>query len=176
MARFELLHNGALLLPPTPNLQQSRRTPHTATSTLTTLSASPIPPMAPPPMQQATPFLITWTRKACLQSATAIPRASTSSSPQDCSGFNLGSFFVRRSAWTDRLLDIWWDPVFYEQRHMEWEHKEQDALEYIYTNQPWIRPHVAFISQRLVNAFPNGACGGRSRPPGRRMQCVKRRG
>lgn len=79
--------------------------------------------------------------------------------PQDCGGFNLGSFFVRRSAWTDRLLDIWWDPVFYEQRHMEWEHKEQDALEYIYTNQPWIRPHVAFISQRLVNAFPNGACG-----------------
>lgn len=79
--------------------------------------------------------------------------------PQDCGGFNLGSFFVRRSTWTDRLLDIWWDPVFYEQRHMEWEHKEQDALEYIYTNQPWIRPHVAFISQRLINAFPTGACG-----------------
>ena len=79
--------------------------------------------------------------------------------PQDCGGFNLGSFFVRRSAWTDRLLDIWWDPVFYEQRHMEWEHKEQDALEYIYTNQPSIRPHVAFIPQRTVNAFPHGACG-----------------
>lgn len=79
--------------------------------------------------------------------------------PQDCGGFNLGSFFVRRSSWTDRVLDIWWDPVFYEQRHMEWEHKEQDALEYIYTNQPWIRPHVAFVPQRKVNAFPNGACG-----------------
>ncbi|KAK5117711.1 hypothetical protein LTR62_005135 [Meristemomyces frigidus] len=79
--------------------------------------------------------------------------------PQDCGGFNLGSFFVRRSVWTDRLLDAWWDPVFYEQKHMEWEHKEQDALEYVYTNQPWIRPHVGFISQRLVNAFPNGACG-----------------
>lgn len=79
--------------------------------------------------------------------------------PQDCGGFNLGSFFVRRSAWTDRLLDIWWDPVFYEQKHMEWEHKEQDALEYVYTNQPWIRGHVAFIPQRYVNAFPSGACG-----------------
>lgn len=86
---------------------------------------------------------------------------------QDCGGFNLGSFFVRRGAWTDRLLDIWWDPVFYEQRHMEWEHKEQDALEYIYINQPWIRPHVAFVPQRLVNAFPNGACGDdRGIPPG----------
>ncbi|KAF2716365.1 glycosyltransferase family 34 protein [Polychaeton citri CBS 116435] len=79
--------------------------------------------------------------------------------PQDCGGFNLGSFFVRRSAWTDRLLDIWWDPVFYEQRHMEWEHKEQDALEYVYTNQPWIRPNTAFIAQRRLNAFPHGACG-----------------
>lgn len=79
--------------------------------------------------------------------------------PQDCGGFNLGSFFVRRSAWTDRLFDIWWDPVGYEQRHMEWEHKEQDALEYLYTAQPWIRPHVAFVPQRKVNSFPPGACG-----------------
>ncbi|OQO04177.1 hypothetical protein B0A48_10787 [Cryoendolithus antarcticus] len=79
--------------------------------------------------------------------------------PQDCGGFNLGSFFVKRGEWTDRLLDVWWDPVFYEQKHMEWEHKEQDALEYIYTNQPWVRPHVAFVPQRKINAFPHGACG-----------------
>jgi mannan polymerase II complex MNN10 subunit len=79
--------------------------------------------------------------------------------PQDCGGFNLGSFFIRRSVWTDRLLDIWWDPVGYEQKHMDWEHKEQDALEYMYRNQPWIRPHVAFIPQRKVNSFPPGACG-----------------
>lgn len=79
--------------------------------------------------------------------------------PQDCGGFNLGSFFMRRSEWADRIMDIWWDPVFYEQRHMEWEHKEQDALEYLYTNQPWVRPSVAFLPQRKINAFPNGACG-----------------
>ena len=79
--------------------------------------------------------------------------------PQDCGGFNLGSFFVRRSQYTDRLLDIWWDPVHYEQKHMEWEHKEQDALEYLYKSQPWIRSHVAFIPQRMINSFPPGACG-----------------
>ncbi|KAH8675699.1 galactosyl transferase GMA12/MNN10 family-domain-containing protein [Xylariales sp. PMI_506] len=78
--------------------------------------------------------------------------------PQDCSGFNLGSFFIRRSAWTDRLLDIWWDPVHYEQKHMQWEHKEQDALEQLYTAQPWIRKHTAFFPQRLINSFPTGAC------------------
>lgn len=77
---------------------------------------------------------------------------------QDCSGFNLGSFFVRRSSWSDRLLDIWWDPVLYEQKHMEWAHKEQDALEHIYTTQPSIRTHMAFIEQRKINAFPLAAC------------------
>lgn len=79
--------------------------------------------------------------------------------PQDCGGFNLGSFFIRRSAWTDRLLDIWWDPVHYEQRHMQWEHKEQDAFEYLYTSQPWIRPHTAFLPQRTACSYPPGACG-----------------
>ncbi|KAI9686129.1 MAG: alpha-1,6-mannosyltransferase [Bogoriella megaspora] len=79
--------------------------------------------------------------------------------PQDCSGFNLGSFFMRRSVWSDRIMDLWWDPVWYEQKHMEWEHKEQDSLEYMYIHQPWVRPHVAFIPQRKVNSFPPGACG-----------------
>lgn len=77
---------------------------------------------------------------------------------QDCAGFNLGSFFVRRSAWTDRLLDIWWDPVLYEQKHMAWEHKEQDALEHVYTAQPWVRTHTAFVEQRKINSFPPAAC------------------
>ena len=79
--------------------------------------------------------------------------------PQDCAGFNLGSFFLRRSAWTDRLLDIWWDPVLYEQKHMEWEHKEQDALEHLYAAHPWVRAHTAFVPQRRINSFPPGACG-----------------
>ncbi|KAK4110528.1 glycosyltransferase family 34 protein [Canariomyces notabilis] len=83
---------------------------------------------------------------------------------QDCSGFNLGSFFIRRSTWTDRLLDIWWDPVAYEQKHMEWEHKEQDALEQLYISQPWIRKHTGFLPQRMINSFPTGACaeGGKN--------------
>lgn len=80
--------------------------------------------------------------------------------PQDCDGFNLGSFFVRRSQFTDRLLDMWWDPVLYEQKHMDWEHKEQDALEHLYASQPYMRTHFGFIPQRKINSFPPGACGG----------------
>lgn len=83
---------------------------------------------------------------------------------QDCSGFNLGSFFLRRSLWTDRLLDALWDPVMYEQRHMSWEHKEQDALEYIYQSQPWLRSSVGFLPQRSINSFPPGACGEENNP------------
>ncbi|KAG6008602.1 hypothetical protein E4U21_004242 [Claviceps maximensis] len=77
---------------------------------------------------------------------------------QDCSGFNLGSFFVRRSAWTERLLDIWWDPVAYEQNHMAWEHKDQDALESLYRNHAWVREHTGFLPQRKINSFPPAAC------------------
>lgn len=78
---------------------------------------------------------------------------------QDCAGFNLGSFFMRRSPWSDQLLDIWWDPVLYEQKHMDWAHKEQDALEQLYQNHPWIRQQTGFFPQRKINAFPPGACG-----------------
>ncbi|EGO52769.1 hypothetical protein NEUTE1DRAFT_72749 [Neurospora tetrasperma FGSC 2508] len=84
---------------------------------------------------------------------------------QDCSGFNLGSFFMRRSTWTDHLLDVWWDPVAYEQKHMEWEHKEQDALEQLYTAQPWIRKSTAFLPQRMINSFPTGACSEKGNDP-----------
>lgn len=83
---------------------------------------------------------------------------------QDCAGFNLGSFFMRRSLWTDQLLDLWWDPVHYEQKHMQWAHKEQDALAQLYTTQPWIRQHVAFLPQRKINSFPAGVCSDTSDP------------
>lgn len=81
---------------------------------------------------------------------------------QDCGGFNLGLFLMRRSRWLDMLLDMWWDPVMYEQKHMEWEHKEQDALEALYALQLWIREGTGFIPLRTINAFPPGACSEQS--------------
>lgn len=41
---------------------------------------------------------------------------------------------------------------------MEWDHKEQDALEHLYASQPYMRTHFAFIPQRKINSFPPGAC------------------
>ncbi|EFR02311.1 Bed1p [Nannizzia gypsea CBS 118893] len=54
--------------------------------------------------------------------------------------------------------------VLYEQKHMEWEHKEQDSLEHLYTNQPWVRPHVAFIPQRRNELLPTRCCGDGTDP------------
>lgn len=84
---------------------------------------------------------------------------------QDCGGFNLGSFLMRRSEWSDMLLDIWWDPAMYEQMHMQWEHKEQDSLETLYETQPWIRERVGFVPLRAINAFPPGACADKADDP-----------
>lgn len=84
---------------------------------------------------------------------------------QDCGGFNLGSFLMRRLDWSEMLLDMWWDPAMYEQMHMKWEHKEQDALETLYTTQPWIRERVGFLPLRKINAFPPGACSEQADDP-----------
>lgn len=84
---------------------------------------------------------------------------------QDCGGFNLGLFLMRRSEWSDMLLDLWWDPAVYEQMHMQWEHKEQDALESLYSTQAWIRQRVAFLPLRAINAFPPGACADMADDP-----------
>lgn len=84
---------------------------------------------------------------------------------QDCGGFNLGSFLIRNSEWSRLLLDIWWDPAGYEQKHMIWEHREQDALETLYANEAWIRSKVGFLPLRMINSFPPGACSEFSDDP-----------
>lgn len=100
-----------------------------------------------------------------------IPYVNTRDSPvdmvlaQDCGGFNLGSFFVRRSPWTELMLDLWWDPAWYDQRHMQWEHKEQDCLEVMYSTLAWIRDRVGFVPLRAINSFPPGACADQSDDP-----------
>jgi len=35
---------------------------------------------------------------------------------RDCGGFNLVSFLIRKSDFTRRLMDTWWDQIFYKQK------------------------------------------------------------
>lgn len=44
---------------------------------------------------------------------------------QDQNGLNAGSFFLRRSSFTQLLIDLWRDSVFIEK---EFQAREQDAL------------------------------------------------
>ena len=84
---------------------------------------------------------------------------------QDCGGFNLGSFFIKNSDWSRLFLDMWWDPITYEQKHMVWEHREQDALESLYASEAWLRSKIGFLPLRSINAFPQGACSEFSDDP-----------
>nr|BAA13828.1 unnamed protein product [Schizosaccharomyces pombe] len=84
---------------------------------------------------------------------------------QDCNGFSLGSFLVRRSDWTSRLMDFLWDPVVYGQKHMDWPHDEQNAIEYFYENNAWLRSGMGFVPLRLFNSYPPGACAGEGENP-----------
>lgn len=87
--------------------------------------------------------------------------------PQDCGGFNLGSFFIKRSEWSERLLDIWWDPVGYEQKHMEWEHKEQDSLVWTPPSpNHLIPPHITNPIIRSISTSTNP--GSAPAPPSSR--------
>jgi len=44
---------------------------------------------------------------------------------QDQNGLNEGSFFMRRSVFTQQFIDLWRDPIFV---NMRWEGQEQDAM------------------------------------------------
>lgn len=72
---------------------------------------------------------------------------------QDHNGLNAGSFFIRRSAFSKWLMDLWSDPQFINSK---WEGKEQDALLNLVINHKSVRDHVGYVNQRVINAYPVG--------------------
>lgn len=72
---------------------------------------------------------------------------------QDHNGLNAGSFFIRRSAFTKWLLDMWSDPAFI---NAKWPGQEQDALLKMVVNHKSVRDHVGYVNQRVLNAYPVG--------------------
>ncbi|KAF2098197.1 hypothetical protein NA57DRAFT_40922, partial [Rhizodiscina lignyota] len=73
---------------------------------------------------------------------------------QDQNGLNAGSFMLRRSEWTAWLLEMWKDPIFRTMK--DWPGREQDALIHLATQHPKIRSHMGIVSQRVLNAYPEG--------------------
>ena len=90
---------------------------------------------------------------------------------QDHNGINGGSFFLRRSKYSQWLLDMWADPFF---MRMYWPGQEQEALVsalrfftlpnrmlmleqlHFASHHHTFREHLGIIKQRVANAFPVG--------------------
>lgn len=77
---------------------------------------------------------------------------------QDCGGFNLNSFFIKKTKWSSCLLDVLFDPIVYLQNMENWTNGEKNALEYYYNAFSWVRARIAFVSTRLISSLPHGAC------------------
>ena len=69
---------------------------------------------------------------------------------QDFFGLNAGSFFIRRSQFTDMLLDLWDDPMYIK---AEFVRREQDALMHLFLNHENVQQHVGLVPQRLLNSY-----------------------
>ncbi|KAG5366830.1 Alpha-1,2-galactosyltransferase gmh3 [Yarrowia sp. B02] len=69
---------------------------------------------------------------------------------QDFFGINAGSFFIKRSPWTDMLLDLWYDPVHVEK---DYTFKEQEALNNLIRGHKSILSHTGIYPQRLFNSY-----------------------
>ncbi|TID16029.1 hypothetical protein E2P81_ATG08890 [Venturia nashicola] len=72
---------------------------------------------------------------------------------QDHNGVNAGSFFLRRSNYTQWLLDMWTDPFYMK---MDWPGQEQDALLHHIRHHKIFREHTGMIRQRVANAYVEG--------------------
>lgn len=90
---------------------------------------------------------------------------------QDHNGINAGSFFLRRSKYTQWMLDMWADPFFMK---MDWTGQEQEALVsdtspthgelqrlisgqlHFIKHHRTFREHTGIIKQRVANAYVEG--------------------
>ncbi|KAJ5225027.1 hypothetical protein N7468_006252 [Penicillium chermesinum] len=71
--------------------------------------------------------------------------------PEDHWGMNAGNFLMRRSEWSDWLLDMWLEPLFVKEN---WVFAENDAWTHMWQNHEIVRKHSACVSQRSMNSYP----------------------
>jgi len=70
----------------------------------------------------------------------------------DQNGLNAGSFFLRRTEWTEMFLELWHDPILMLEKH--WWALEQDALVHIFLqHHQFMKNHVGIVSQGEFNAY-----------------------
>ncbi|KAL8903411.1 MAG: hypothetical protein Q9171_007412 [Xanthocarpia ochracea] len=67
-------------------------------------------------------------------------------------GMNIGNFLMRRSYWSEWLLDLWIDP-FYIKEFTTF--PENDGWTHMYRHHPIVRKHTVCTNQRALNAYPS---------------------
>ncbi|KAJ5927808.1 hypothetical protein N7466_006764 [Penicillium verhagenii] len=70
---------------------------------------------------------------------------------QDNWGMVVGNFLMRRSIWSDWLLDLWTDPLYIAQG---WVFPEQDAWAHMWKYHKKVKDHAVCMKQRSMNAYP----------------------
>ncbi|KAI4284375.1 MAG: hypothetical protein L6R35_004928, partial [Caloplaca aegaea] len=95
-------------------------------------------------------------------------------------GMNIGNFLMRRSYWSEWLLDLWIDPFYIDKFKV---FPENDGWTHMYRHHPIVRKHTLCTNQRALNAYPEfnplgdhwhpgdhsvhfAGCGGNERCPG----------
>lgn len=77
---------------------------------------------------------------------------------QDCNGFNLNSFLIKKTDWSGTLMDLLFEPIIYLNQVSVWRSDEQSALEYYYNNFSWVRSRTAFLPTRVINSLARNSC------------------
>lgn len=70
---------------------------------------------------------------------------------QDHKMINAGSFLIRRSAFTEFLLEVWDDPFY---QRLDLEMKEQDVLLHFMRYREAFRKRCAIVEAAVLNAYP----------------------
>ncbi|KAI4087035.1 MAG: hypothetical protein LQ344_007092 [Seirophora lacunosa] len=66
-------------------------------------------------------------------------------------GMNVGNFLMRRSYWSEWLLDLWIEPFYVEKFKVL---PENDGWTHMYRHHPIVRRHTLCTNQRALNAYP----------------------
>jgi len=70
----------------------------------------------------------------------------------DQNGLNAGSFFLRRSNWTQIFLELWNDPILMLEK--KWWAHEQDALVHLFLHHhQFMKHHVGIAAPKEFNAY-----------------------
>ncbi|KAL8720761.1 MAG: hypothetical protein Q9225_002427 [Loekoesia sp. 1 TL-2023] len=78
-------------------------------------------------------------------------------------GMNIGNFLMRRSYWSEWLLDLWTDPFYIKEFTV---FPENDGWTHMYRHHPIVRKHTVCTNQRALNAYPSYNALGEHWQPG----------